>query len=392
MAPEIPTQFKFEELLSNTFPGFFSALTLFMSIDYLSPINIFALISKNILNLAGFIGYVILFGTILGIIIDGIHHSLIENLIFEKSLGFKEIYEPLKILHSNNKLTFPYFYNIIEDKTRAIDNHEYMINAQYRYSEFYANTFIALVPFSFITPFYLLERFQIPWIVSLFFGFLSLITASICLHSSYETYRDYHVWKFSILCGYLNYHHIVDLKAEVVFNWDEIPGKESDRFIEFLKKNYNINWANRIEKPDDNTINISSNENFLSLTHDKGKVELKINKYKIDEFIFKEERNKRNFSVYGKKVPSYKKCCNIIATRTPKTSKIPLSVENIEVIFETTLGYIVPKNNGKTDSNGRAIATLYSDNCGTAVVTATSEDCIPNTINVKFKRHYHAAK
>jgi len=144
MAPEIPSQFSFEELLSSTFPGFFSAITLFMLIDFLSPINLTSWAIKDTTSLLSFVGFVVLVGTIMGIIIDGIHHSIIEDIIFKNILGLKEIDESLKALYPVDlKLTHHYFFKKLGDKAENI--FEYLINSRYRYSEFYENTFISLV-------------------------------------------------------------------------------------------------------------------------------------------------------------------------------------------------------------------------------------------------------
>lgn len=52
------------------------------------------------------------------------------------------------------------------------------------------------------------------------------------------------------------------------FYWDEVPGKDSDQLIDFLVKNYDVNWvrAEGIKKSaDDKTISISDGKNALSL-------------------------------------------------------------------------------------------------------------------------------
>ncbi|HPE52211.1 MAG TPA: hypothetical protein PLS83_12015, partial [Methanothrix soehngenii] len=93
---DIPTQFTFEHLMSHTFPGFFSAVTLFMLIDVWSPLNLTALAIKDIAGLGTFVGFVLLIGSILGIIIDGIYHSIIEDDIFDKIEGVKDYKEKVK--------------------------------------------------------------------------------------------------------------------------------------------------------------------------------------------------------------------------------------------------------------------------------------------------------
>lgn len=205
MAPEIPTQYSFQNLLTYSFPGFFSALTFFMLIDVLSPINITALVIKDTVGLATIFGFVILSGTILGVIIDGIHHSILENIIFENFLGLKEIEESLEALYpgENLNLNSRYFFQKLGGNAIAI--FEFLINTIYRYSEFYANTFISMIPFSFIIPFYLVDVFKIPWNWAILVSFVSLIVAFTCLKESYEDLKAYEAHKFSLICGYLDY-------------------------------------------------------------------------------------------------------------------------------------------------------------------------------------------
>lgn len=242
MAPEIPTQYSFQELLTYSFPGFFNALTFFMLIDVLSPINITALVVKDAIGLATFIGFVILAGTILGVIIDGIHHSVLEDIVFENFLGLKEIGELFKALYPSEdlKLNSRYFFKIMEEK--AIDNFEFLINSTYRYSEFYANTFISLIPFSFIVPFYLVDVFQVPWNWSLLLGLVSLIVAFTCLKESYEDLKAYDEHKFSLICGYLDYGsyiHVTSnlcgssnlkatIEATIIYKASKLPLPEKD--------------------------------------------------------------------------------------------------------------------------------------------------------------------
>ena len=84
-----------------------------------------------------------------------------------------------------------------------------------------------------------------------------------------------------------------------LFSWDEIPGNDSKRLIDFLKKNYSIDWLKtaKIEKIDDNkTIRASVEGNYLSisLNNEKNKANLKIDDGRIDEFIVETENGKLN--------------------------------------------------------------------------------------------------
>jgi|GEM_PF-484527 len=62
-----------------------------------------------------------------------------------------------------------------------------------------------------------------------------------------------------------------------VFIWDEIPGKDNEKLIDFLKKNFKIDWVTnaKIEKfDDDKTIKISTGKNSLSLKLNDKKTEV----------------------------------------------------------------------------------------------------------------------
>lgn len=90
-----------------------------------------------------------------------------------------------------------------------------------------------------------------------------------------------------------------DSNLKYLFNWNEIPGNDSNRLIEFLKLNYSIDWVRtaKIEQIDDGkTIRVYFEKKYisLSLNNEKTKVNLKINDVRIDEFIVKKESDKLN--------------------------------------------------------------------------------------------------
>lgn len=310
MAPEIPTQFRFEDLLTNTFPGFFSAITLFMLVDIWSPLNLTSWAIRDISNLIGFIGFVVLFGTILGVIIDGLRHFIIEGIIFENFSGYKKIEEYLDAFYPNEYIRYPYFFRVIGDK--AIDIYEFIRKEQYRYSEFYANTFISLVPLSVIAPFYLFYVLLIPWNLSIILGLMSLVIACCCLNESYRTLKGYEKWKISLICGYLDYGYYVYLSVSPEYR---VP----------------INAPVHIEA-----------------------------------------------RIVDKKL-------------------ICIPKEGIEIVVKTNLGklYDEAEKGGiytkiiiKTDREGKARAKLISDVPGTAILTASSYECLPAIASVKFVKDY----
>lgn len=101
-----------------------------------------------------------------------------------------------------------------------------------------------------------------------------------------------------------------DLK---VFSWDNVPGDDSERFIEFLEKDLKINWARNaaIEKADENkTIKVTDGENLitLKLNKEENKVTQEIRGEKTYEYILKEENGKLN--IYNNIMPFYSKSPN----------------------------------------------------------------------------------
>lgn len=89
------------------------------------------------------------------------------------------------------------------------------------------------------------------------------------------------------------------LKDEYLFNWNEIPGKDSGRMIELLKKKHNVEWLDNanIEKTDDGkTVSVSADRKqaFLRMNENKGTVDLSIDNGKTFEFIMEEEKGKLN--------------------------------------------------------------------------------------------------
>jgi hypothetical protein len=72
------------------------------------------------------------------------------------------------------------------------------------------------------------------------------------------------------------------------FSWDDIPGNDTERFVEFLSKEYPIDyWLKGKIENDGKTIRVSTENNFILLTlnDEKTKVSLNINNIKTDEFI-----------------------------------------------------------------------------------------------------------
>lgn len=217
---DIPPKFELEHLMSHTFPGFFSALTLFMLIDVWSPLDLTAMAIKDLSGLGTFVGFVLLIGSILGIIIDGFYHSIIADGVFDQFEGVKYYKREIKIQCFNDfspgdeeKLSHHYFIKQLGDD-KAFTIFQNIINSYYSYARFYSNTFIALMPFSLIVPNYLLKVLQITWGPCIIIGFLSFFIGCFCLYSGYVAYRTYNRALFSAILGYMKESGEKDAKKE----------------------------------------------------------------------------------------------------------------------------------------------------------------------------------
>lgn len=216
MVLEISPEFRFGDMLSHTFPGLFTALTLFMITDYFSPFDLTKLMTRDFSSVAAFAGGVFLLGTTAGVLIDGIHHSIIEKIFFKNLPELKKIEEAIDALYPADDpdpmMRHSYFNNKIGNNAMA--EFDYLKTSIYKYSEFDANTFIALVPFSFIIPFYFVDELHIPWKYSLSIGLASLIIAFYCLNNSYNALKEYHAQKFSLICGHLKYNKYIHISND----------------------------------------------------------------------------------------------------------------------------------------------------------------------------------
>jgi len=83
-----------------------------------------------------------------------------------------------------------------------------------------------------------------------------------------------------------------------LFSWDNVPGKDNGKLIEYLEQKYGVDWVRtaKIEKINNNEIRIATEKNLLTLklNNENTKVTLTINKVATDEFIVKKENSKLN--------------------------------------------------------------------------------------------------
>lgn len=93
--------------------------------------------------------------------------------------------------------------------------------------------------------------------------------------------------------------NINKILEKYLFSWEKIPGNDNEKLIEFLIRNFGIEWVKlaQIKKNDDGKTIIVTNElNYLSLTlnDEKTNVKLEINDGRIDKFIVKTENDELN--------------------------------------------------------------------------------------------------
>ncbi len=158
-------------------------------------------------------------GTIFGVILSGIHHSIIEDFLFDNLPEIENLQnQRTKCFQKINggfvfdkdtkeikelKLTRHYAFKIFADQRDALNT--IIVDDYYSYSEFYSNTFLSLIPFSIFVPYYLLANLNVPWFWSCSFGFGSSILAVLCLKSGYSSYKTYLEVANSIMFGYAGY-------------------------------------------------------------------------------------------------------------------------------------------------------------------------------------------
>ena len=106
-------------------------------------------------------------------------------------------------------------------------------------------------------------------------------------------------WGKSAIIKKTNHETIKVFTEKYLFNWDEISGNDSEKVIEVLRQDFGIDWAKRakIHKIDDGkTIRVSTKEKSLQLKFNNVKttVSLKIDNFRTQELNTKNENGKLN--------------------------------------------------------------------------------------------------
>src|SRR5574341_145070 len=139
-----------------------------------------------------------------------------------------------------------------------------------------------------------------------------------------------------------------DIMGIYLFNWDEIPGKDSDRLIEFLEKQYGIDLpafgkSANIEKIENNrAIRVLTRVNtvILRLNDENTEVNLKIDDVRTNKLNARVENGKLN--IYGETKIGATIIFNKYAGRTIFYATKAVSIANTRPIKEASGKLIIP--------------------------------------------------
>ena len=200
--------FSFSKIISHVFPGFLLIISVFMLIDSfcIEPGMYSDAICEDhkLENIIFIIGLILLLGTIIGIIVDGLQHFSI-TAIFDKLNENSELYEQTKKIYGiissiyldeflkknglkdteteklkEEVLNWFFYFPLID-----VDKFEIYSNEFYYYYEFFANIFLVLLVTIFSVFFYTTNVLNLSynWFITLIVIGLTLfcICAAWCL-------------------------------------------------------------------------------------------------------------------------------------------------------------------------------------------------------------------
>lgn len=188
MVESVTSQISFPKLLSHTFPGIFVALGIFMIIDLVlfhDNISGFQIdIFEDWKTFLGTVSFLIFLGTIIGVIIDSIHH-MIEKLIDttdvakNKFIKFREkIYKDLE----NKSVSYWYFVGFL-----PLEKVIYLNDGYYCYVECDFNLSISFFFSAFIYSSFLFLHGANLFKVGVIFIVLFILSV-FCFYSGYKNY------------------------------------------------------------------------------------------------------------------------------------------------------------------------------------------------------------
>lgn len=197
----------FEKVLSHNIPGVLFAIVILMFIDLVSDKKFFEDFSWSLdwqLFAILLISFVFL-GFMLGLMIDELHHILIEAKIYlpraKKDENKREQVEFLDL--EGKKCTESYYLPFM-----GLDLYKYNLKHFYSYSEFDANIGIVLLPTSIIFPFYLNYYLKINYYILWGIGIGIFSLAILMFVAGYYAFCDYYSSFSNTLRGLLKKENI----------------------------------------------------------------------------------------------------------------------------------------------------------------------------------------
>jgi hypothetical protein len=128
----------YKYLLSHTFPGLLVLMEILLALEWFASKDVWVSLSKWNVWVLIIIAYA--FSTLLGIIVDGIHHLLFEDMELVKSKGLKFKMRDVKTENLKEK------FEAISDKDK-MEIYQSLIMEDYWYPyEAYSNISIAMIP------------------------------------------------------------------------------------------------------------------------------------------------------------------------------------------------------------------------------------------------------
>jgi hypothetical protein len=191
----------FWQMLSHFFPGLIVSFSLFLYVDLVSKKDLLVSSFQNAETLVAAMSIFLVAGTILGVIVDSIHHRVVVR-IFRWLCGKTDSNIVLYDLHGK-KVGDTYFIRLL-----GVDEFNRVYEAYYYYSEAYINFAIALVPLTIAFSLYATETFSFGCLHIVFLIIGSLLSQLFLYWSGYEAWRKHQAALRDAINGALDFAKI----------------------------------------------------------------------------------------------------------------------------------------------------------------------------------------
>jgi hypothetical protein len=180
-------------LLSHIFPGLLLEVEILVTFQFFTRICIFdylRFLTQNGISslLIVFLIAVFVFATLLGFVIDGVHHFFYEDKGKEYLLRLKGKYDKQKreSLEKEHQEYLELFNRI--DSMKDMSIYRSLIQDDYWYPyEGYANIGFAMLPGFVLLPYWLFSRLHAPWFFSVFVLVVYVLITIILLYEAWKT-------------------------------------------------------------------------------------------------------------------------------------------------------------------------------------------------------------